>query len=69
MGPAIEAFGEYRILYGSSPVSVFDPAKPSIKINAQDWYKLAREVITELGVEQEGVEAIFHGNARKVFTT
>jgi len=69
LGPALEAFGEYRILYGSSPVSTFDSAKPSVKISAQDWYKLAREAVTELGVEQEGVEAIFHENPKKVFVT
>ncbi|KAF8326696.1 uncharacterized protein EI90DRAFT_3156590 [Cantharellus anzutake] len=67
LGPALEAFGEYRILYGSSSVSASDPIAPSAKINPLDWYLLAREAVTELGVEQEGVDAIFHENAKKVF--
>jgi hypothetical protein len=56
VGPIVEAFGTDRILYASSGST-----------NAGDWYELAREVVAELGVEQEAVDAIFGGNANGVF--
>jgi hypothetical protein len=56
VGPIVEAFGTDRILYGSS-----DTANPG------DWYELAREVVAELCLEQEAVDAIFSGNANGVY--
>lgn len=56
MGPIVEAFGTDRILYASSGSA-----------NPGDWYELAREVVAELGLEQEAVDAIFSGNANGVF--
>ena len=56
VGPIVEAFGTDRILYASSGCE-----------NPADWYELAREVVAELGVEQEAVDAIFGANANGVF--
>ena len=56
VGPIVEAFGTDRILYASSGSA-----------NPGDWYELAREVVAELGLEQEAVDAIFSGNANTVF--
>lgn len=56
VGPIVEAFGTDRILYASSGSE-----------NPGGWYELAREVVAELGVEQEAVDAIFGGNANGVF--
>ena len=55
MGPVVEAFGTDRILYASGAA------------NPGDWYELAREVVSELGLEQEAVDAVFGGNANGVF--
>ncbi|TCD60938.1 hypothetical protein EIP91_009272 [Steccherinum ochraceum] len=62
IGPSLEAFGYARIIYGSSP-SPFTRTKS----NAADWYELARESFAELGTEQEGVDAVFYGNAQLVY--
>ncbi|CAL1708249.1 unnamed protein product [Somion occarium] len=62
IGPALEAFGFQRIIYGSSPSPLSHSAS-----NAGDWYELARESFAELGVEQEGVDAVFYGNAKRAF--
>jgi hypothetical protein len=32
-----------------------------------DWYELARESFAELGIEQEGIDAIFYENAKQVY--
>jgi predicted metal-dependent TIM-barrel fold hydrolase len=56
VGPILEAFGTDRILYASSG-----------SVNPGDWYELAREVVAELGVEQEAVDAVFCGNASGLF--
>jgi len=56
VGPIVEAFGTDRILYASSGSA-----------NPGNWYEMAREIVAELGVEQEAVDAIFGGNANGVF--
>ncbi|KAH8079429.1 hypothetical protein BXZ70DRAFT_649793 [Cristinia sonorae] len=64
IGPCLEAFGYARIIYGSSP-SAFTQTKS----NAADWYELARESFAELGTEQEGIDAVFYGNAKVAFSS
>ena len=32
-----------------------------------DWYEIARESLAELGIEQNFVDAVFYGNAEKVY--
>ncbi|KAF9507076.1 hypothetical protein BS47DRAFT_1304426, partial [Hydnum rufescens UP504] len=63
LGPTVEAFGDSRIIFGSSPLG---PELES-RISPGDWYTLARESVAELGVEGEGIEAIFSGNARAAY--
>lgn len=58
----MEAFGYQRIIFGSSPC----PTSEGSSI-ASDWYEIARESLAELGVEQESVDAVFYGNAKKVY--
>jgi len=60
LGPAVEAFGDSRIVFGTSASSA---EGIKTRIRASDWYTLARESIAEIGVEQEGVDAIFYKNA------
>ncbi|KAI0268659.1 hypothetical protein BC834DRAFT_968117 [Gloeopeniophorella convolvens] len=62
VGPAVEAFGFERIIFGSAP-SVTSQAPSS----AGDWYEIARESFAELGVDQEGVDAVFGGNASRAY--
>jgi hypothetical protein len=62
VGPVLEAFGYQRIIFGSSP-SIASRAKS----NAGDWYEIARESLAELVSDQEFVDAVFHGNALKVY--
>lgn len=62
VGPAVEAFGFQRIIFGSAPSS-----SSSSSSNAADWYEIARESFAELGVEQEDVDNVFGGNARRVY--
>jgi len=62
VGPALEAFGDQRIIFGTSP-SPESYAKSAVG----DWYELVKELLAELGIEQEGVDAIFGGNAKKVY--
>jgi hypothetical protein len=62
IGPALEAFGYQRIIFGSSP-SVSSHGESSVN----DWYELARESFAELGIEQEGIDAIFYENAKQVY--
>ncbi|KAI0256152.1 hypothetical protein BJV78DRAFT_1169612 [Lactifluus subvellereus] len=63
LGPALEAFGFERILFGSAP-------SPSSRApsTAGDWYEIARESFAELGVEQGSVDAVFGGNAQRIYT-
>jgi len=64
LGPAVEAFGQDRILFGASAVSKNEVRR----ISPLDWYALARESIVEIGVEQDGVDSIFGGNALAVYS-
>ncbi|KAG8800047.1 hypothetical protein FRC16_003820 [Serendipita sp. 398] len=62
LGPIIEAFGFNRIIFASSsPSSAKHDSVPA------NWYELAREAVAELGIDQEGVDAIFGGNAKAVY--
>jgi len=63
LGPAIEAFGYERIIFGSSPAT----SSTASASNAGDWYSLARECIAEMGIEQSGVDAVFGANAKKIY--
>ncbi|KAI0743352.1 hypothetical protein C8Q80DRAFT_1180468 [Daedaleopsis nitida] len=65
IGPAIEAFGFQRILFGSSHAAPLTGVSPAS--NAGDWYELARESFAELGIEQEAVDAVFSQNAKQVY--
>ncbi|KIO22860.1 hypothetical protein M407DRAFT_114952 [Tulasnella calospora MUT 4182] len=62
LGPALDAFGYSRIIFGTSP----SPSSTSAS-NAHDWYTLAREVVAEIVAEQDGVDAIFGKNAQTVY--
>jgi predicted TIM-barrel fold metal-dependent hydrolase len=35
--------------------------------SASDWYEIAREAFAELGVNQESIDAVFGGNAQRVY--
>lgn len=61
LGPIIEAFGFGRIMYGSSSSTGSSSGASS------DWYDIARESLAELGVDQEDVDAVFEGTAKKVY--
>ncbi|KAK2463202.1 hypothetical protein APHAL10511_004857 [Amanita phalloides] len=62
LGPVVEAFGYERIIFGSSPSpGSYHPS------HVGDWYEIAREALAELGVDQESVDAIFYGNAKRVY--
>ncbi|KAI0360863.1 hypothetical protein OH77DRAFT_1418895 [Trametes cingulata] len=65
IGPAVEAFGFQRILFGSSPAAPVTASTPAS--NAGDWFELARESFAELGVEQDAIDAVFADNARQVY--
>jgi len=62
LGPVLEAFGYERIIFGSSHSSASNASS-----SAGDWYEIARESFAELGVEQEAIDAVFSGNAKKVY--
>ena len=62
VGPAVEAFGFERIIFGSAP----SPTSLA-RSNASDWYEIAREAFAELGVDQESVDAVFGGNAQRIY--
>ncbi|KAI0302488.1 hypothetical protein BC826DRAFT_984593 [Russula brevipes] len=64
VGPAVEAFGFERIIFGSAPSS-----SSHAHSSAGDWYEIAREAFAELGVEQNSVDAVFGGNAQRIFST
>ncbi|KAF8530489.1 hypothetical protein BU17DRAFT_79267 [Hysterangium stoloniferum] len=63
LGPAVEAFGFERIMFGSSR------AAGSTSGSANDWYEIARESLVELGVDQESVDAVFAAAAGTVYNT
>ncbi|KAI0666628.1 hypothetical protein C8Q78DRAFT_984011 [Trametes maxima] len=65
IGPAVEAFGFQRILFGSSPAAPLTSASPVSR--AGDWFELARESFAELGVEQDAIDAVFAENAKQVY--
>ena len=67
VGPAVEAFGFQRILFGSSAAAPLTGSSPLS--NAGDWYELARESFAELGVEQDAIDAVFAQNARLVYAS
>ncbi|KAB5593318.1 hypothetical protein CTheo_3236 [Ceratobasidium theobromae] len=62
LGPAIEAFGYSRLLFGSSPST-----SSTSTSNAGDWYQIAKESVAELGVDQEGLDAVFGTNAKTIY--
>ena len=62
VGPAVEAFGFERIIFGSAPSPV-----SRAQSNAGDWYEIAREAFAELGVDQESIDAVFGGNAQHIY--
>jgi predicted TIM-barrel fold metal-dependent hydrolase len=62
VGPAVEAFGFERIIYGSAPSPV-----SRAQSSAGDWYEIAREAFAELGVDQESVDAVFGANAQRIY--
>ncbi|KAI0779901.1 hypothetical protein C8Q74DRAFT_1261831 [Fomes fomentarius] len=65
VGPAVEAFGFQRILFGSSAGAPLTGASPAS--SAGDWYEIARESFAELGVEQDALDAVFSHNAKHVY--
>jgi predicted TIM-barrel fold metal-dependent hydrolase len=64
VGPAVEAFGFGRIIFGSSR-----PRTSQAASNSGDWYNVARESLAELGVEQEPIDLVFSLNAQKVYAS
>lgn len=62
VGPAVEAFGFQRIVFGSSPSPVTTTAS-----KVGNWYEIAREAFAELGIEQEDIDAIFSSNAKAMY--
>ncbi|ELU39285.1 hypothetical protein AG1IA_06686 [Rhizoctonia solani AG-1 IA] len=62
VGPAIEAFGYSRLVFGSSPSTTSTSTS-----NAGDWYQIAKESVAELGVDQEGLDAVFGTNAKTIY--
>jgi hypothetical protein len=64
VGPALEAFGFERILFGSAP----SPSSHASS-SAGDWYEIARESFAEIGVEQSSVDAVFGGNAQRMYSS
>ncbi|KAI1791349.1 hypothetical protein LXA43DRAFT_1142001 [Ganoderma leucocontextum] len=65
IGPAVEAFGFQRILFGSSAAAPL--SGPSPASSAGDWFELARESFAELGLEQDDLDAVFAQNARLAY--
>ncbi|KAJ3486756.1 hypothetical protein NLJ89_g11784 [Agrocybe chaxingu] len=62
LAPVMEAFGYERIIFGSSPSS---SSRSLSKVG--DWYEIARESLAEVGVEQNYVDAVFYGNAARLY--
>lgn len=65
VGPALEAFGYERIIFGSSLSS----SSQLRALSSSEWFELARESFAELGTEQEDLDAVFGGNAKKVYAS
>lgn len=63
VGHAVEVFGCQRILFGSSPSPDFKKST-----NPGDWYEIARECVAELGLEMPDVNAVFHDNAKAIYS-
>ena len=63
VGPALEAFGSERILWGSAPTTT------TPRLGLAEWYELSREAWAELGVEAECIDALFHENATRLYTS
>lgn len=63
VGPALEAFGFERILWGSSPTVA------ASTLDLAEWYDLSREAWAELGIEAECIDALFHENATRIYTS
>ncbi|CAK9784317.1 hypothetical protein CC85DRAFT_284854 [Cutaneotrichosporon oleaginosum] len=67
IGPAIEAFGTHRIVFGSQPA--LPPTDPAIivPVSGAAWYALLRKCVSELGEESEAMTAIMGKNAEEVY--
>jgi predicted TIM-barrel fold metal-dependent hydrolase len=62
VGPIIEAFGFNRIIFATSSSSGAESNS-----SPGNWYEMAREAVAELGIDQDGVDAIFGGNAKTLY--
>jgi predicted TIM-barrel fold metal-dependent hydrolase len=62
VGPIIEAFGFSRIIFATSSSSGAESNS-----SPGNWYEMAREAVAELGIDQDGVNAIFGGNAKTLY--
>ncbi|KAL1743510.1 hypothetical protein HDZ31DRAFT_83378 [Schizophyllum fasciatum] len=56
LGPVLEAFGIERIMFGSG-----NSPSPAL------WFDIARESLAELAIDQETIDAVFHGNAKRIY--
>ncbi|KAL1710557.1 hypothetical protein EV121DRAFT_251327 [Schizophyllum commune] len=56
LGPVLEAFGIERIMFGSG-----NSPSPAL------WYEIARESLAELAIDQEAIDAVFFGNAKRIY--
>jgi predicted TIM-barrel fold metal-dependent hydrolase len=75
--PALEAFGEERIMIGSDwPIfrtSTFSPSSSLTGVAEREgeaWsfgLELYRDCLVRLGIEGEGMDKVFEGNARRVY--
>ena len=61
VGPAVEAFGFERILWGSAPTA------STSALSLSEWYELSRESWAELGIEPECIDALFYENATRLY--
>ncbi|BEI80432.1 hypothetical protein CcaverHIS002_0109610 [Cutaneotrichosporon cavernicola] len=67
LGPALEAFGTHRIVFGSQPaLAPSDPATV-VPVSGAAWYVLLRKCIAELGEESEAMTAIMAKNAEELY--
>lgn len=67
IGPAIEAFGTHRIVFGSQPaLAPSDPAI-AVPVSGAAWYALLRKCISELGEESEAMTAVMAKNAEALY--
>lgn len=72
--PALESFGEERIMIGSDwPIfrtCTFPSEVGDDKSEGEAWsfaLEVYRESLVRLGVEGEGLDKVFQGNARRVY--